>query len=83
MARALAMGPALVLADEPTGNLDTKSADVVFALLRRFNRDHGMTLQFVTHNPGPGIPLRQDHPRHRRDCQRLEQGGGGFRCPVI
>ena len=51
VARALAMGPALVLADEPTGNLDTKSADEVFALLRRFNRDHGTTVLFVTHNP--------------------------------
>jgi len=51
VARALAMDPALVLADEPTGNLDTKSADEVFALLRRFNRDHGTTVLFVTHNP--------------------------------
>ena len=51
MARALAMGPALVLADEPTGHFDTKSADDVFALLRRFNPDHGMTVLFVTHNP--------------------------------
>jgi len=45
------MGPALVLADEPTGHFDTKSADDVFALLRRFNPDHGMTVLFVTHNP--------------------------------
>jgi len=51
VARALAMDPALVLADEPTGNLDTKSADEVFALLRRFNREQGMTVLFVTHNP--------------------------------
>ena len=50
IARALAMGPALLLADEPTGNLDTKSADEVFALLRRFNAEHGTTVLFVTHN---------------------------------
>jgi lipoprotein-releasing system ATP-binding protein len=50
VARALAMGPALLLADEPTGNLDSKSADAVFALLRRFNQDHGTTVLFVTHN---------------------------------
>jgi lipoprotein-releasing system ATP-binding protein len=50
VARALAMNPALVLADEPTGNLDTKSADEVFALLREFNREHGTTVLFVTHN---------------------------------
>ncbi|WP_302176070.1 ABC transporter ATP-binding protein [uncultured Hydrogenophaga sp.] len=52
IARALVMNPALVLADEPTGNLDTRSADEVFALLRQFNRDHGTTVLFVTHNPG-------------------------------
>jgi lipoprotein-releasing system ATP-binding protein len=51
VARALAMDPALLLADEPTGNLDTKSADSVFELLRRFNREHGMAVLFVTHNP--------------------------------
>ena len=50
LARALAMDPALLLADEPTGNLDSKSADEVFALLRRFNGEHGTTLLFVTHN---------------------------------
>jgi lipoprotein-releasing system ATP-binding protein len=50
VARALAMGPALLLADEPTGNLDTKSADGVFELLRRFNREHGTAVLFVTHN---------------------------------
>jgi lipoprotein-releasing system ATP-binding protein len=50
IARALAMDPALLLADEPTGNLDTKSADDVFALLRRFNSEHGTTVLFVTHN---------------------------------
>jgi lipoprotein-releasing system ATP-binding protein len=51
LARALAMNPALLLADEPTGNLDTKSAGEVFELLRRFNREHGTTVLFVTHNP--------------------------------
>ena len=50
VARALAMDPALLLADEPTGNLDTKSAGEVFELLRRFNREHGTTVLFVTHN---------------------------------
>jgi lipoprotein-releasing system ATP-binding protein len=50
VARALAMNPALLLADEPTGNLDSKSADAVFELLRRVNREQGMAILFVTHN---------------------------------
>ena len=51
IARALAMNPARLLADEPTGNLDTRSADEVFSLLRKFNREHSTTVLFVTHNP--------------------------------
>jgi lipoprotein-releasing system ATP-binding protein len=51
IARALAMNPAVLLADEPTGNLDTKSADAVFTLLRKFNQEQGTTVLFVTHNP--------------------------------
>jgi lipoprotein-releasing system ATP-binding protein len=51
LARALAMNPPLLLADEPTGNLDTKSADAVFDLLRKVNREQGTSVLFVTHNP--------------------------------
>ena len=50
VARALAMKPALLLADEPTGNLDTGSADAVFELLHTVNREHGTAILFVTHN---------------------------------
>jgi lipoprotein-releasing system ATP-binding protein len=50
VARALAMNPDLVLADEPTGNLDTKSADAVFELMRRVNRESGTSFLLVTHN---------------------------------
>jgi lipoprotein-releasing system ATP-binding protein len=50
VARALAMNPSLVLADEPTGNLDTSSAQGVFDLMRRVNRARGTTVLLVTHN---------------------------------
>ena len=51
IARALAMNPALILADEPTGNLDTKSADQVFQMMREVNRANGTTFLLVTHSP--------------------------------
>lgn len=50
IARALAMNPDLILADEPTGNLDTKSADSVFGLMREFNQESGTSYLIVTHN---------------------------------
>ena len=51
VARALVMQPALILADEPTGNLDSKSADAVFELLRKVCKDQHTAVLFVTHNP--------------------------------
>jgi lipoprotein-releasing system ATP-binding protein len=51
IARSLAMKPALVLADEPTGNLDTKSADSVFDVLRDINETSRTTFLIVTHDP--------------------------------
>jgi len=51
IARALARGPRLVLADEPTGNLDTRSSDEVFDLMRRFNDERKTTFLVVTHDP--------------------------------
>ena len=51
IARALSMRPPIVLADEPTGNLDTHTADDIFELLRRFNRDYGTAFLVVTHDP--------------------------------
>jgi lipoprotein-releasing system ATP-binding protein len=51
IARALANHPKLILADEPTGNLDTKNADIVFASLRQIINDTGASVLMVTHDP--------------------------------
>jgi len=51
IARALSFDPPLLLADEPTRNLDTASADEAFALMREFNRRAGITFLLVTHDP--------------------------------
>lgn len=51
IARALAVKPAVLLADEPTGNLDGKSGLDVLALLKSLNRELGQTILMVTHNP--------------------------------
>jgi putative ABC transport system ATP-binding protein len=51
IARALITRPAIVLADEPTGNLDTKSSDAVLHMLLRSNRELGQTTLMITHNP--------------------------------
>ena len=50
VARALSCSPAIVLGDEPTGNLDTKTGDLIYELLRRLNREYNQTFIVVTHN---------------------------------
>jgi putative ABC transport system ATP-binding protein len=51
LARALINKPAIVLADEPTGNLDTKNSEVVLSMLRQSNKELGQTVLMITHNP--------------------------------
>jgi putative ABC transport system ATP-binding protein len=51
LARALINKPAIVLADEPTGNLDSKNSEIVLNMLRHSNRELGQTVLMITHNP--------------------------------
>ena len=65
IARALASSPAIMLADEPTGNLDSKSGEEVMAIFQRLNRDEGITVVIVTHD----VDIAQHAARvvHMRD----------------
>ncbi len=70
IARALVNNPSLILADEPTGNLDTKSGDEVIKMFKYVCKTHNVTMVMVTHNPD--ITLHCDRVLHIRDG-RLEK----------
>jgi putative ABC transport system ATP-binding protein len=79
VARALANNPEILLADEPTGNLDTKNAKELFSLFRNLNRDEGLTIVVATHNVKLGYST--DRVIHLNDGkiekdERLVREGG-------
>jgi putative ABC transport system ATP-binding protein len=76
IARALITRPAIILADEPTGNLDTKNSDAVLDMLARTNRELGQTTLMITHNPEAAqIAGRILHMRDG-EIVRVETGAG-------
>ncbi|HKO13286.1 MAG TPA: ABC transporter ATP-binding protein [Acidobacteriaceae bacterium] len=78
IARALITQPSIVLADEPTGNLDTENSDAVLDMLRRSNREFHQTVLMITHNPEAAAIA--DRIIHMRDGQirGIEAGQGSI-----
>jgi putative ABC transport system ATP-binding protein len=76
IARALITQPSIVLADEPTGNLDTENSDAVLEMLRRSNREFKQTVLMITHNPEAAAIA--DRIVHMRDgtIRGIEPGQG-------
>jgi putative ABC transport system ATP-binding protein len=70
LARALVNQPSIILADEPTGNLDTKNSEIVLNMLRQANKEFGQTVLMITHNPEAAE--YGDRTLHMRDGQISE-----------
>lgn len=66
IARALVTNPAIIMADEPTGNLDSKSSEEIMSIFQRLNEEHGITIIFVTHE--------HEIAEHTRRVVRLADG---------
>jgi putative ABC transport system ATP-binding protein len=82
IARALITRPAILLADEPTGNLDTQNSDAVLEMLKTSSRELNQTVLMITHNPEAAQIA--DRILHMRDGQmtRIEQGQGRVAATV-
>jgi len=84
LARALASNPAIILADEPTGALDTKTADEIMRIFRQLNEERHMTIVLVTHEPDIAVhakrlvrfrdgEIQEDRPiKHKDDELKLQ-----------
>jgi len=75
IARALAQQPSILLADEPTGNLDSKSGAEVMGILRRLHREQGLTVVMVTHDPN--IAAQAQRIIRIQDSLTVDQTPGG------
>jgi putative ABC transport system ATP-binding protein len=81
IARALITKPAILLADEPTGNLDTQNSDAVLEMLRSSSRELGQTVLMITHNPEAATIANRI--LHMRDGQIVKtEAGRGVPVPV-
>ena len=89
IARAIFPSPAVVLADEPTGNLDTRTSHQILSLLKSLQTDHGQTIVVVTHDPRAAafgdevIYLEDGMIRSRLDLKKRRARGGDARAQVV
>ncbi len=84
IARALVKEPALLLADEPTGNLDTRSSEDIIGILNTLNREQGLTVVIITHEPDVAAATRR--VISLRDGMVIDdrpQPGGGLPSPSV
>ena len=72
IARAIVNHPAILLADEPTGNLDTENSKAVLEILRDLNQRLGQTILMITHNP--------EAAAYRHRTIRMRDGQSGVNC---
>ncbi len=73
IARALVNNPPIILADEPTGNLDTKTGEIVLATFKQLNKEEGRTIILITHEPD--VAAHADRTIHVRDGLLTEEFG--------
>jgi putative ABC transport system ATP-binding protein len=77
IARALVNSPSLLLADEPTGNLDTKTGNDLMAVLKKLNRDNNITIVLVTHDPEVAEAAEKTIFLRDGEIERIELNGNG------
>ncbi|MBC7814629.1 MAG: ATP-binding cassette domain-containing protein, partial [Burkholderiales bacterium] len=81
IARALANNPPLILADEPTGNLDTESGEMVLDALQQIRHEAGTTVVLVTHDPA--LAARTDRVFHLVDGQLVPANANANAAPTL
>jgi putative ABC transport system ATP-binding protein len=81
IARALVKRPGVLLADEPTGNLDSKNSENIIKLFRQLSDEHGQTILMITHNPI--LAAATDRIIEMKDGRAVSQNENSFHLPAV